>query len=398
MSVGSIQLNYTQKYYEDLFLFSLENAYDSGLISHDEKFLTYIRSKQDISNFYVMNLSVLADSFEDVYYDITDVYLSDKLPHALGEDLDDIGDRYGCPRPVDSYARAEITFTFGSTSSQSTILPEGIEVSTATGIVYKTVEQATVPADTAEITITAQAVEVGKNSRVLANTLTKIDSDIFTNIYTGDDTLGNVSCTNRKPSAGGSSALDDDDYRELIGEWRKENIRGSAEAYHRYFSNLDGLNSYKLIPRWDGSGTLKIILDPGDSTQLNQVYNDLNNSVFQMPEDITLFAPEPVTIDVYARCNVDIDLINPYSDIEKEAIQSRIVDAIRNYVDGDVLNYTGLGIGEDFIPYQLGVFIHEKVSELKNIEFLDNNGNPTKPVSVSDEQQCSLGTVKIIME
>ena len=69
------QNRYTQKFYEELFLFSLENAYDWGLISHDENFTDYVKSKQDISNFYVMNLSVLADSIEDVYYDITDVQL-----------------------------------------------------------------------------------------------------------------------------------------------------------------------------------------------------------------------------------------------------------------------------------------------------------------------------------
>lgn len=396
--MSTVQLNYTQKYYEDLFLFSLENAYDSGLISHDEKFLTYIQSKQDISNFYVMNLSVLADTTEDVYYDITDVYLSAKVPHALGEDLDDIGDQIGCPRPTDSYAQADITFTFGSTSNSTTVLPAGIEVSTATGVKYKTIESATVPAGADEITITAQAVDVGPSSRVLKNTLTKIESDIFNTVYDSEDSIGTVTCTNPNSSTGGSYALDDDEYRDLILEWRKEMIRGTEEAYHKYFTNLDGLNSYKLLPKWDGSGTLKIVIDPGTSTQLNQIYNDLKRDVFQMPEDITLFAPEPVNVDIYAKCNVDIDQINPYSDVEKEAIKSRIEDAIRNYVDGDVLNFTGLGIGEDFIPYQLGVFIHDKVSELKNIEFLDNVGSPTKPISVSDEQQCRLGNVKVEME
>lgn len=391
-------MSYTQQYYEDIFLLNLENSYDSGLISHDEKFLTYIQSKQDISNFYVMTLSVISDSIEDVYYDITDVYLSDKVPHALGDDLDDIGARVGCTRPQDTYAQAEITFTFTSTSNTTTILPPGINVSTATGIVYTTIEEKQIPAGVGEVTIKAQANDVGPSSRVLKNTLTKIDSDIFDSVYEGEG-LGGVSCTNKKSSTGGSYHFDDDEYRDLILEWRKENIRGSEEAYHKYFSNLDGLNSYKLLPNWDGSGTLKIIVDPGDSTMLNQVYDDLHNEVFQMPEDVTLFAPEPVKIDIHAKCNVDIDLINPYSDSEKEAIKSRILDAIYNYVEGDTLNFTGLGIGEDFIHYQLGVFIHEQVPELKNIVFYDVEGNPAEPISVTDEQQCSLSdNVKVEME
>lgn len=67
-----------------------------------------------------------------------------------------------------------------------------------------------------------------------------------------------------------------------------------------------------------------------------------------------------ILIDVYATVNVDIDQINPYSDTEKEDIRSRIIQAIKVFIDGGytVSNeyYPGLLIGEDFIPYKLGVF------------------------------------------
>ena len=119
-----------------------------------------------------------------------------------------------------------------------------------------------------------------------------------------------------------------------------------------------------------------------------------------MPEDITLFPPEPVAINVYAKCNVDIDLINPFSDVEKEAIQSRIIDAVYNYIEGDTLHFSGLGIGVEFIPYQLGVFIHEQVPELKNITFTSNDSeiDPNAPITITDEQQAKVDSIKIIME
>ena len=72
-------MNYVQKSYEDIFLANLENAYGNGLISHNDEFTTYVKSKKDISNFYVMNLSVFSDGIEDVYYDMTDVYNSNKI-------------------------------------------------------------------------------------------------------------------------------------------------------------------------------------------------------------------------------------------------------------------------------------------------------------------------------
>lgn len=385
--------NYVQKFYEDLFLFSLENAFDSGLISHDENFLTYVKSKQDISNFYVMNLSVLADSLEDVHYDMQDVYLSNKVNHALGVDLDDIGRIVGCSRPQATKASVVLTFRTGSYDTVK-VIPAGITVTNNKGISYSTDNRVELPPNTTEIDIHASADVAGTGSRVLAETLTSIASDV------SEDTIGVSlnSVTNKVASSGGYDTYDDDDYRDLIMEWRKENIRGSKEAFTKFFANYDGITSYTLIPNWNGvSGTVKVVVDPGDPEQLRDIYSRLNDEVTQLSEDITLFAPEPVPIDIYAVCNVDIDVINPYSSVEKESIKARIEEAVQLYVEGNVTEYTGLRIGEDFIPYQLGIFISKLVPELKDITFKyprDTNGEVI-PITITDEQKASLHDVNI---
>lgn len=385
--------NYVQKFYEELFLFSLENAYDDGLISHDENFLTYIKSKQDISNFYVMNLSVLADSLEDVHYDMQDVYLSNKIDYALGTDLDEIGRIVGCTRPAATRASVVLTFRTNSYDTVKTI-PAGVTVSNNKGVSYVTVNDVELPTGTSEIDIYALASEAGMGSRVLANTLTSIVGDAT------EETIGVSlnSVTNKNPSSGGNDTYNDEEYRELILDWRKENIRGSQEAFTKFFAEYDGITSYTLIPNWNGvTGTLKIVVDPGDSTQLNDIYTKLQSSVTQMTEDITLFAPEPVPIDIYAVCNVDIDVINPYSSIEKDSIKARIEDAVKLYIDGNVTEYTGLRIGEDFIPYQLGVFISKLVPELKDITFKyprDTTGEVV-PITITDEQKAVSHDVNI---
>lgn len=388
-------MTYVQKYYDDLFLNNLENAFDSGLISHDEEFTTYVKSKQDISNFYVMNLSVFSDSEEDIYYDMTDVYNSHKITLALGSDLDDIGDEIGCLRPLATRASVELTFTMEPYDSVK-VIPEGIQCSTNEGIVYYTAEDTEVAPYTDEVTVQALALKSGTQSRVLAETITHINSDA------SEETIGVnlTSVINLNPSSGGTDAFSDDDYRELLLNHRKENIRGSYEAFEKFFDNYDGLDSYKLIPCWDGSGTLKVVLDPGTPYQLNDVYNKLKTSVTQIDDVISMFSFEPVPIDIYAVCNVDIDLINPYSSIEKEAIKSRIVDAIRLYIDGNVTRYTGLRIGEDFIPYQLGVFIHDLVPELKDITFKypRNADGEVVPITITDEQKGVANDIYIEME
>ena len=90
-------------------------------------------------------------------------------------------------------------------------------------------------------------------------------------------------------------------------------------------------------------------------------------------------------------------MINPYSSVEKESIKARIEEAVQLYVEGNVTEYTGLRIGEDFIPYQLGVFISKLVPELKDITFKyprDTNGEVI-PITITDEQKASLHDVNI---
>lgn len=381
---------YVQKYYEELFTNLLEEAYDNSLISHNELFVDYVKSRQDISSYYVMTLSIIADTEEDIYYDMTDVYYSDKIEYAVGDDLDDIGMRIGCPRPQATKAGVELVFTLLTPAEETQTIPANTFVSTNGGIEYYTVEDADIPAGETEVSVYALSVEEGMGYRVASDTLTYIISDL--------DFASTV--TNPQSASGGSEIYNDEDYRKLLLVWVKNNIKGSKEAFERYFAYVDGIDGYKLIPNWDVSGTLKIVIDPGYPYQLKECYDEIMDTVCQLPDDITMFSPERVNIDIHAVCNVDIDEVNPYSSSEKESIKTRIVDAIKLYIDGDYYDdeeqkvYTGLNIGEDFVPYKLGVFIHKLVPELKNITF----NYPSSPVTITEEEKGVSNEINIEME
>ena len=260
------QVMYVQKDYEKLFVNLLEEAYDNSLISHNELFVDYVKNRQDISSYYVMTLSIIAESEEDIYYDMTDVYYSAKVEYALGEDLDDIGSIVGCPRPQATSAGVELTFTINLPSESTTPIPKGTVVSTKKGVSYITVEDADIPAEAESVKVYALSVEPGWEYRVPSESLTIIETELSEG--------SGVKVTNLESASGGSDAYDDEEYRELIMEWVKNNTRGSKEAYDRYFATVDGLDSYKLIPNWDVSGTLKIVLDPGYPYQLNKCYGE----------------------------------------------------------------------------------------------------------------------------
>ena len=384
-------MTFKPKQYEEIFLNSLKDAYDKGLISNSEEFINYIKNKKDISNFYVMNLSVDAKSLEDAYIEENNIYLAGSPLTATGTDLDKWGQLINCPRPQATHAGVEITFSLRRTLNEDVLEPAGILISSTTGIVYKTVEDLYFPSGETECTVYALSVDAGVEYSVIENTLTKIISNID-NIPVG------VSCTNNNVSSRGSRTYTDDEYRELILNWIEINLKGSDKAYQNYFARADGIDGYSIVPNWDGSGTVKIVVDPGDSYTLNKIYDDLNNEITQETEDIVLMAPILKPVDIYVTCNTDIDRLNPYSTKEKEIISAKIKSAIKVFINGGFLangNYhKGMIIGEDFIPHKLGVFIDREITELTNIVF----SNPTEPISVNNEEKCVAGEIIIKME
>ena len=371
-------MNYSEKEYEEIFQSMLDDSVENGIISKAEDFKSFIANKQDISNYYVMDKAVIANMFAQVYDSITLVYNSAKVNYAELYDLDDIGDFIGIPRPPATYAEVICEFTVRGTVESDITISEGLQLSTDNNIYYETLEELYFTTETTTVTVSARAVEAGPASRIDKNTLTNINDSVSLAL----------DVTNPEPSTDGYEAYSDDDYRDLLKNWTKVYIKGSNEAYENYFANVDGIDGYRLVPNWDSSGTMKVIVDPGSSSQLNQIYDDLQTIVTQAPEDIVMFAPEDKLIDIYATVDVDIDLINPYSKVEKDQIKDRIVSAIKLFIDGgmrsDIDNtyYPGLYIGEDFIPHKLAVFLDEEIPELKDINFQ----TPASYIQIKDDE------------
>ena len=369
-------MNYREKQYSEIFESMLQDSLNKGLISRAEEFQSYIQNKDDISNYYVMDKSVIAEMFSQVYKDITKVYESDKVEFASGEDLDNIGAIVGVHRPQATYAEVICNFSINSTIEEPINIPKGVIVSTNSGIEYSTLEPIYIPPGETNVNVTSRALTTGMSSKIIEHTINKVISDTGVTLIVDNPTS----------SSGGTEAYTDDEYRYLLLNWNKIHLKGSLEAYEYYFANFNGIDSYKIVPNWNGAGTIKCVLDPGTEYQLNQAYNDLQNSVVQATEDITMFAPSNHLINIYAIVDVDIDQVNPYSKVEKNTIHEKIIHAIKVFIDGgytvDGEWYPGLFLGEDFIPHKLAVFLDDEIPELQNITF----NYPSDYIRIGDDE------------
>lgn len=381
-------MNYTEKTYEEIFEEALQDSLESGLISHAEEFEDFIANKEDISNYYVMDKSVISQMIANIYSQgITPTYESAKVEYAEGIDMENLGDLVGVPRPGATYAYALVTFTLNEILDTDVNIDPGVVISTNDGIEYETLENIFIAAGAESTDVSCVATDPGVAGKVIENSLVNIETDLVVSL----------SCINNSPSTGGTEAYTDDEYRYLLMNWIKIHLKGSTDAFEEYFANFDGLDSYKVVPNWDGTGTIKCVLDPGTSYQLNTAYNDLQNTITQCSEDVVMFPPTPKLIDIYATVNVDIDQLNPYSDVEKEDIKARIISSIKVFIDGGFTNdneyYPGLLLGEDFIPHKLAVFLDYEIPELKNITF----NYPQDYIEILDEELGKSNTITIEM-
>lgn len=369
-------VNYKEKDYDQIFLSMMKDAYQQGLVSTDEHFIDYINNRQDIENMYCLFLSVYAFENSQIFEEMTKLYNSNDIDKAQGKDLDIIGNKFGIPRPSARKSSVELTFTKNSVDVERDFtIPQGTIVSTATGKTYYTVENAIIIRGNNTTTVRAYSTDNGYNSRVDRETL----------IYCS---IGGVSVTNLKGSSGGRNAYTDKEYRVLIKNWAYSHIKGTKEAYDLFFAYYDGIDSYRLFPKWDGGGTLKIIVDPSDDWILNDIGEKIYQNVQLIDDDVFITGAIQRRIDVSVTVNVDIDNAQYYSVDEREQIALLVEKAIRLYIDGgyrkDGRYYTGLKIAEDFIPFQCGLFVASEVEQVRSIDFRDTIKNIDNTILAKD--------------
>lgn len=383
---------YSKKEYPEIFMKELQNAVMQSLISRQEDFERYIRNREDISNFYVMILSVVAEAIDGLYEDLDNEYYSNKVDYGVKSDLDDLGKLINCSRPNGTRSAVKLTFRLSKVPQNEIRIPEGILTHSNNGLSFRTSEELYFGVGEIEKTITAICTEKGSSNQTSASTINIIDTDL-SQYVDSVITVDNISST-----FGGSDPFIDADYRTLLKNWILKNQRGNLVAYTDYLESIDGLESYALVPLWDGSGTIKVILDCDESDDiLNEIYEGLQTIVNEATADIYITFPEKIPIDVSTVVDVNIDRVNPFSTGEMDDIKSKIESAINRYIHGGIrVNgkyFKGLTIGMDFVPFQLAKFVTEEVPEVQNMEF----DYPNAVITIQGDEIGVPGDVNVEM-
>jgi hypothetical protein len=336
------------------------------------------------SNQYIMDLDAHAYIISELEEKIVEVDNNTQLSTAMGEKLDNLGTLRGIPRIPGGPALVDIVCS-ENLSSRNITVPAGTRVLldeiASAGVEYVTVEEVTVLSGTGSTVIPARSVDEYYLPALPVGCVTGLSGFV------------DLVCSN--PSAGscGRDIESDDDYRVRLGAPIRY-FAGSRMLLEDYLASYDGLDSYRLVPMYDGVGTLKIVCDTLPSL-LEQISDDVYENCMLVTDYPPLCVlPESTTLSTIELTVTRGDAVTGYTDDE---LRQLIVAQVETFVNGgvkrDSTRVRGMGIGDDFVPSQLVQYLLGEFPELTNIV-----PDSMEVVSVPDTNHFNIEEITVVIE
>jgi len=237
-----------------------------------------------------------AVEFENSYAEMAMLRDAAFAETAWGDYLTLRAEEFGIQRKKAVQANGTVTVT----GQSGAYIIRGSLFQTKDGLRFYTIESATIPADGTEVEIAVQAADVGVKGNVAPGKITEIPYSI-PNVY---------SVTNQTKCTDGA---DEETDRALLSRVRQPITSGNANHYRSWAMSVDGVGNCKVIPLWNGNGTVKVIIVTAEnesaSTELIQKVAQYIESQRPIGATVTVVSPAPVSVDitaeVYGTANVD---------------------------------------------------------------------------------------------
>lgn len=177
----------------------------------------------------------------------------------------------------------------------------------------------------------------------------------------------------------GEDAESDDDLRErAISKINQEAFSGNKAAYKQLVEDMDGVESCKVFPVWDGGGTVKLaVIATGNEIPSAEFISDLQTEIDPLQNQgqgiglapighsVTVVAPDKLDINITASLTVD-------NNFTIAQLQSTIENSIKNYINEVQEQFS---IEDTLIIYTSRLIASIlNVSQVKNVSNLTING------------------------
>ena len=313
-------------------------------------------------------LSANSKEFEKAYAEMALIIEASFPQTSWGDWLTKKAEEHGIIRQEATNSSVILTIT----GQAGVAVSEGALFSTNDGKNFLTVESKKIE-DDGTVDIKAQSQDVGTNCNVDAETITKIPVSIY----------GVSAVTNKSPAYDGFDEETDEELLErLLFKVRQPATSGNKNHYVIWATNVEGVGGVKVLPLWNGNGTVKVIItDAKNEIASEDLIAKVQNYIDEQRSigaTITVVSPKPL--------NIDISL--------KVTKGSGNIDGIKNAVN-DFFKTTAFN--SEYVSYaQVGKVILEKTATgVQDYSDLTLN-NKAENIALTDEQLPTVGQVYLI--
>lgn len=288
------------------------------------------------------------------------------------------------PRDTGENSIGFVTFTIAESLVSEVIIPEGtIVVNEETGLEYSTDSEAIISVGETEATVSATCLTEGEDGNCAVNTITLIEDDYLQ--------IKDLSVNNANEFTGGTDYEEDDEYRERLLNYVRQDDFGSIRYYTDLCENVSGVHDVCLVnisnytKKILVNGLIKPTLDDVLAEVLETV-SDFNNIV--IGHVFLVDRPNYVTLNLSVNLNVSEELVE--FDLKK---------VIQSVFDGGAplmgIEFDGLSIGETLRRYTL-VSALELFDNVESVSIINNStGEELIDINVKSNEVLKLGTVNI---
>lgn len=207
------------------------------------------------------------------------------------------------------------------TGTKGIIVPQGSVFSTDNNV-YFTTDAACTIADngTVDVKITAQIA--GTSGNVGANTIDKIPMSI-----PGVSKVINKDATHD----GFEEETDESLLKRYLVHVRTPATSGNVMHYKEWALSVAGVGDVKVIPLWNGNGTVKVLVTDVNknaaSQELQKKVADYIETVRPIGATVTVTAPAYLNINVTANVKVNQEYLQDYASVLKNTLDAYLVDS-----------------------------------------------------------------------
>ncbi len=294
---------------------------------------------------------------------------------ATGDYLERHGACKGVLRKKAAAAQGTLKFSTSSAASQNIIIPAQTlcTSSSGNGVMYETTEEAIIYAGSTNVSVAAQATEVGSHTNIIKNKIDTIANHI----------AGVFSVTNLENFSGGSETETESHYRTRILDTYQNPTNG---ANFKYFEDLamshDQVYFAKAVQSSSNNTVTLYISDyfRFTSSQLIAQVQAHVNEHRAFNTQITVVAATPITVNVqlkiYVRANGNVG--------------SKSLTA-SNFITQKIYDHS---VGQKFNPYSIGEGLKDIIEDYVDIEFISPEGS----IDIAQNQIANPGTVSAMIE